>query len=279
MRFRDIAHNTTHRKTAALLLVVLLAAAAFSACAGGERAGYRIITLGDYEEHCFAFRAGDPARELFCAALSELKADGIVAELAIRWLGGDYTEITGQPSAIGIKMSELGLDSIAERDFILGIDDLAAPFSFSEDGEYAGFDIDLARAACEKLGWRLKIQPITSFDVTAELLSGNIDCAGGSLGMTVSDTKTEVTEPYLSERYVLLVPAQSAIKRKKQLDGEKIVMRDDIETINALLEGDSFAGINVSKEYLEDMNACLNALKNGQAAAILAGEFTAEYWT
>ena len=44
---------------------------------------------------------------------------------------------------------------------VLGLDDSFPPMGFrDENGEIAGFDIDLAKEVCKRLGVELKLQPI-----------------------------------------------------------------------------------------------------------------------
>ncbi len=57
---------------------------------------------------------------------------------------------------------DTSLEDIKEKGyFVLGLDADFAPMGFTdESGEIVGFDIDLAKAAAEKMGIEVKAQPI-----------------------------------------------------------------------------------------------------------------------
>ena len=45
--------------------------------------------------------------------------------------------------------------------FTVGIDAEYPPFSYlGDDGNYTGFDIEIAQAACDQLGWEMKVFPV-----------------------------------------------------------------------------------------------------------------------
>ena len=59
----------------------------------------------------------------------------------------------------------------------LGFDAEFPPYGYlDENGEYAGFDIDMAKELCSRLGWGLQLIPINWDSKDFELESGAIDC-------------------------------------------------------------------------------------------------------
>lgn len=43
----------------------------------------------------------------------------------------------------------------------VGFDQSYPPYGYvGDDGQFTGFDLDLAKAVCEKMGWELKLEPI-----------------------------------------------------------------------------------------------------------------------
>jgi polar amino acid transport system substrate-binding protein len=252
---------------------------ALSGCTSSNALGYRTIKTKESAELCFSFRDGDPTGALFNAVCAELCAQGKIAELSAKWLGGAETGFKPDSAAVAGAMSQLQISEIAARDFILGIDEFAVPFSFQDGGVFTGFDVDLASAVCERLGWTLKLQAASSFDIKLELIGGNIDCAGGSLGLTVSGGGVSVSAPYLTESYVILVRADSGIRRVAGLSGNKLYMRDDIETINIYQYGEQFKDLDITKKYLPTLNDCVDSLKQGECDAVLLGAVEAAYLT
>lgn len=64
------------------------------------------------------------------------------------------------------------------------------------DGEtYSGFDVELAREVCSRLGWEAKFISIKAENAYVELSSGNIDVAWGGLALAREDVNYEVTSP------------------------------------------------------------------------------------
>ena len=63
-----------------------------------------------------------------------------------------------------------------ERHLYTGLDDSFPPMGFRDDDNIVGFDVDLAKAVCEKLGVELVLQPIKWTAKEQELNTKNIDC-------------------------------------------------------------------------------------------------------
>lgn len=60
--------------------------------------------------------------------------------------------------------------------FTVGFDASFPPYGYQENGEYVGFDLDLAQEVCDRNGWELVKTPIDWDAKDAELNSGAIDC-------------------------------------------------------------------------------------------------------
>lgn len=65
----------------------------------------------------------------------------------------------------------------AEKEFIVGFDAEFPPYGYlDENGEYVGFDLDLAEEVCNRNGWKLVKRPISWDSKDSELASGAISC-------------------------------------------------------------------------------------------------------
>jgi len=88
----------------------------------------------------------------------------------------------------------------------IGFDNTFVPMGFEEkNGQYAGFDIDLAQAVSEKLGIQIKFQPIDWDMKETELQNGTIDAIWN--GYTATDERKEkvaFTIPYMENQQVLV---------------------------------------------------------------------------
>lgn len=184
------------RKRIICLLLVLAVALSLCACGGGGK--YKVVKSLGSQKYSIGFRNGDSTYHYIDKALRELSYEGVIDDLSSQWFGSSRAvDFPSKKDAL----DELGY--IEERTFIIGVDLESAPLSFSKNGEYVGFDIDLANKVCEKLGWVLKVQPIHSEDAYVELNSGNIDCAWGGVALDTECPDYTILVTYMSTDIVL----------------------------------------------------------------------------
>ena len=81
----------------------------------------------------------------------------------------------------------LGTSAAMADTFRQGIDPEYPPFSYRDDnGEFAGFDVDVCKAVCEKLGWEYEAFPV-NWDTKEQSLNANEhDCVWS--GMTIKQS-------------------------------------------------------------------------------------------
>ena len=79
------------------------------------------------------------------------------------------------------------------------------------NGEYTGFDLDLAKEVASRLGLEYKAQPIAWDSKDMELESGNIDCIWN--GMTITPELQEaltISDPYIKNYQVVVIRSDNA---------------------------------------------------------------------
>lgn len=179
--------------------------------------------------------------------------------------------------------ADTSLEDVKEKGyFVLGLDADFAPMGFTdESGEIVGFDIDLAKAAAEKMGIEVKAQPINWDTKSMELANGNIDVIWNGFSIS-EERKKEVlfTDPYLTTGQVIVVPADSDIEKKADLAGKTVALQDgstseqalmaDTETYNAIGEE------NISK--FKENTLVLMELQSGRADAAVIDEVYVRYY-
>jgi len=105
------------------------------------------------------------------------------------------------------------------KKFIVGLDDTFAPMGFRDEaGELVGFDIDLATAVCEHLGWEVVFQPIDWDSKELELNSGKIDCIWN--GMSITPERQEsmsLSRAYLNNRLIIMCNDGIVVNSKSDL--------------------------------------------------------------
>jgi polar amino acid transport system substrate-binding protein len=108
--------------------------------------------------------------------------------------------------------------------FVLGLDDSFPPMGFrDQEGEITGFDIDLAKEVCKRMGVELKTQPVDWNAKILDLNSKNIDVIWN--GLTITDERkknVEFSKPYIANRQIIIVKAGSGIDTKADLAGKTI---------------------------------------------------------
>ena len=88
------------------------------------------------------------------------------------------------------------------------------PYHYIEaNGDHAGIDVELAREACSRLGYRPVFLDIAWEDKDSYLEKGLADCLWGCFTMTGREQDYQWAGPYLVSRQTVLVRADSGIGR------------------------------------------------------------------
>ena len=212
------------------ILLCLLLCGALCACGGSAREVKTVAVLVQ-QDYSLAFRTGDPTAYYVTAAIEVLNAEGKVDELAAKWFGTRIVTFGRNSSALD------RYDQIEPRTFIIGVDTGSFPMAYMTGGQYWGFDVELAGAVCERLGWTLKIQPIEKENVYIELSSGNIDCAWGGIALDPEEVeagKLAQYGPYMHNDIVIAKRADAFIENKYMLANKTLAMCSTTEAMDAL---------------------------------------------
>ena len=143
------------------------------------------------------------------------------------------------------------------RTFVMGIDAEYPPFSYMDnDGNYSGFDVEICKAACEKLGWDFEVFGVNWDEKLIQLDSNECDCVWS--GMTILDSMIEagyvISAPYYDNTQVVLVKSDSGITSTADLAGKDVfvqlgtsgeaLLEDDLAdlaaTFNNVIKAESF---------------------------------------
>src|SRR3954471_12224958 len=123
-----------------------------------------------------------------------------------------------------------------DKTLVIGIDDKFAPMGFrDENNKIVGFDIDLAKAAAEKMGKKVKFQPIDWKTKESELSSGRIDLIWN--GYTITDDRKKkvlFTKPYLKNAQVVVTRKDSKLTKLSDLEGKVVGLQSLSSASDAL---------------------------------------------
>lgn len=164
-----------------------------------------------------------------------------------------------------------------EKVLVIGLDDSFPPMGFrNENNEIVGFDIDIAKAVCEKIGMEMKLQQISWASKEQELNSGNIDCIWNGFAYTEERAKTmTLTENYIKGKNIFILKNGNVAKTQSELEGMKIgVQSGSSQQLD--LENSSF-GKNVEIiPYSDNLTAFMD-LETGGVDSIFCSSIIGNY--
>ncbi len=168
---------------------------------------------------------------------------------------------------------------VADGVLTVGFDAEYPPYGYMDDnGEYTGFDLELADAVCARYGWKLEKKPINWDSKDMELNSGSIDCIWNGFTMNGREEEYTFSVPYVDNSQVIVVSKDSGIKDLAGLSG-KIVGVQAASAALDLLNGDqkalsdTFASLNQFADY----NTAFTELQAGALDALAIDVGVAKY--
>ena len=183
-----------------------------------------------------------------------------------------------------LSSGEVYAENESKKTFTVGFDASFPPYGYrDENGEYVGFDLDLAEEVCSRKGWTLKKQPIDWDSKDMELDSGAIDCIWN--GFTINGRENDYTwsEPYVDNSQVVIVKADSKIKSLSDLKGKTVVVQADSSALAAFTgddateENKSLAKSFKELQQVSDYNSAFLNLESGMVDAICMDIGVASY--
>lgn len=162
----------------------------------------------------------------------------------------------------------------------VGFDAGFPPYGYMDDnGDYVGFDLDLAQEVCNRNGWELIKQPIDWAAKDMELSSGTIDCIWN--GFTINGREDAYTwsVPYVNNKQVIVVREDSGIQDQAGLAGKIVGVQQDSSALAALEEapGSDLAATFSSMEQYADYNTAFMDLEAGAIDALAVDIGVASY--
>ncbi len=170
-----------------------------------------------------------------------------------------------------------------EKSFTVGFDAEFPPYGYLDDnGEYIGFDLDLAAEVCERNGWTLVKQPVDWDGKDFELSSGAIDCIWNGFTMNGREDAYTWTTPYVDNSQVFVVAADAGIKAKADLAGKIVAVQKDSSALAALNNEENAENIALRDSFADlieyaDYNTAFMDLEQGAVEAVAIDIGVAKY--
>ena len=215
--------------------------------------------------------------------LSAVMASAMVLSLAA--CGGAKTETTAaettaekkeETTTAGTTTAETA--EAAGGTLIVGFDQDFPPMGFvGDNGEYTGFDLDLAKEVASRLGLEYKAQPVAWDSKDMELESGNIDCIWNGFTITGREDDYTWTTPYMANKQVFVVANDSDIKSQADLAGKVVEVQADSSAEAALKENQDLANTFGQLLTTPDYNTAFMDLEQGAVDAVAMDVIVAGY--
>ena len=175
------------------------------------------------------------------------------------------------------KQSDGGSDK-TQNTFTVGFDQDFPPMGFvGDDGEYTGFDLDLAKEVADRLDMKFVPKPISWDAKDMELSSGGIDCIWNGFTMTGREDKYTWSEPYLNNEQVFVVRNDSGIKTQADLAGKAVDVQTDSSAQKALEKQEKLQKSFKELKIVSDYNTAFMDLESGAVDAIAMDIVVAKY--
>ena len=170
-------------------------------------------------------------------------------------------------------------DSANITELTLGFDQAYPPYGFvGDDGNFTGFDIDLAGEVCKRNSWELNLEPI-DWDAKDTLLnSGAITCIWNGCTREGREDDYTFSEPYMKNGQVIVVKKDSGISSLADLAGKAIITQTDSAALE-VLQGDQaiLAATFASLDTIGDYNTAFMQLESGAVDAVACDLSIAQY--
>ena len=168
--------------------------------------------------------------------------------------------------------------------FVVGFDAEFPPYGYmDEDGDYTGFDLELAQEVCDRNGWELVKKPINWDSKDMELESGSIDCIWNGFTMNGREDDYTFSDPYVDNSIVVVVAKDSDINKLSDLAGKVVDVQADSSGL-AALQGDDATDENkeltaafAELQQVADYNTAFMNLESGAVDAVVLDIGVAKY--
>lgn len=170
-----------------------------------------------------------------------------------------------------------------QNSITVGFDNTFVPMGYEEkNGQYSGFDIDLAKLVSEKLGIQVHFQPIDWDMKETELQNGTIDAIWN--GYSATDERREkvaFTIPYMQNTQVIVSKKTSNIRSVADMKDKVLGAQTgssgylDFEAQPELLKNHVK---NHDADQYQSFNEALIDLKNDRIYALLIDRVYANYY-
>ena len=147
-------------------------------------------------------------------------------------------------------------NSADKSTFVVGVGAELPPFNYKDDnGQYIGFDNELAKEVAKRNNWTLKIQPLIDWNSKdTELNSNEIDCIWSDLTIGGRENDFLWSDPYFNNTQVFVLRSDNQSATLDDLNGKTLEVLDSssaLESLNGKNKtlNDTFAKVTEVSDY------------------------------
>ena len=206
---------------------------------------------------------------------------GVLAALMLAGCSNAKTTESTSASAETSKTASESSEAVktdSKNTFTVGFDQDFPPMGFvGDDGQFTGFDLEVAAEVAKRMGKEIKYQPIAWDAKDMELTSGNIDCIWNGFSIQGREDKYTWSKPYMKNDQVFVVKSDSSIDSIEDLAGKTVEVQTDSSAEAALKENTELANTFGKLQTVADYNTGFMDLEMGGVDAIAMDSVVANY--
>ena len=166
-----------------------------------------------------------------------------------------------------------------DNTFIVGFNGDFPPFGYKDsNGEYTGFDIELAKEVCRRNNWTFKAQPIIDWNTKeVELNSNAIDCIWSEFTIDGREDAYTWSNPYFNNSQVIVVKSDSGIDSLDDLKGKVLEVQQGNSVLQAIEENETLKNTFEKINQVDTYNTAFTDLDSGVCDAVIADSGIANY--
>lgn len=201
--------------------------------------------------------------------IATLLMAGMVCSMAA--CGTEKTEDKQTDASANADGTETEVNEAGGDTFTVGFDQDFPPFGYvGDDGEFTGFDIEMATECAKRMGKEIVLQPIDWDAKDMELESGTIDCIWNGFTMNGREDQYTWSDSYMDNTQVVITKKDSGIATLADLAGKIVEVQKESSAQSALEDEDHTELLASFGDFLQvaEYNTAFMDLESGAVDAI-----------
>ena len=163
------------------------------------------------------------------------------------------------------------LDDNPDDTLVVGFNSQFPPFGYKDDnGDYTGFDLELAQEVAKRNNWSFKAQPIIDWNTKKfELDSKEVDCIWSEFTINGREDDYTWTDPYFNNSKLVVVRADSGIETIDDLNGTILEVQQGSSILNTIEKNETLKNKFAKINEVDGYNTAFMDLESGVCDVII----------